>query len=57
MSNRVKANATTVARQLGYAKYMPDVFQRIKSAVTESEITEILNECRHRWQEADYESL
>lgn len=57
MSNRVKANALKAARELNYKKYMIDVVERIKASERESEVTEILHECRRRWQEADYASL
>lgn len=54
---KAKRIAETVARQMNYARFMPDVMERIKSSEMESQISEILHECRRRWCESEYESL
>ena len=42
------AQAARFARQLGYEAIDPEIITRIKSAETESEVTRIMTNARHR---------
>ena len=42
-----KLECRRIARQLGYDKVMPDIFNRINAARTEIELTRVMTTARH----------